>query len=80
MAKRAIRVTKHIHRTPVVATCAACHQEFKAPMTTFSSAKNAEANLQLQFNRHKCRPAESGPKKESPQEGAPEDSTKNEID
>ncbi len=80
MAKRAIRVTKHIHRTPVVAICTACHQEFKAPMTTFSSAKNAEANLQLQFNRHKCKPAEPSPKKESPQADLPEDSTKDKID
>jgi hypothetical protein len=80
MAKRAIRVTKHIHRTPVVAICTACHQEFKAPMTTFSSAKNAEANLQLQFNRHKCKAAEPSPKKESPQTDLPEDLTKDEID
>jgi hypothetical protein len=80
MAKRAIRVTKHIQRTPVVAICTACHQEFKAPMTTFSSAKNAEANLQLQFNRHKCRAEESIPKKQSPQVRSPEDSNKDEID
>jgi hypothetical protein len=73
MAKRAIRVTKHIRRTPVVAICTACRQEFKAPMTTFSSAKNAEANLQLQFNRHKCRPVEETQKNESPQEESPED-------
>jgi hypothetical protein len=65
MPKRAIRVTKHIRRIPVVAICTACRQEFKAPMTTFSSAKNAQSNLLLQFNRHKCKPAESGEKAKS---------------
>lgn len=80
MAQRAIRVTKHIRRTPVVAICTACHREFKAPMTTFSSARDAEANLQLQFNRHKCELAQSVPKKKSPQAGSPEDSNQNEID
>lgn len=54
MAVRAIQVLKRLGMVPVVAVCQACGQEFKAPMTTFGSVKEATASLQTQFDRHKC--------------------------
>jgi|KBSMisStandDraft_5_1062788.scaffolds.fasta_scaffold00543_24 hypothetical protein len=55
MAKRILRVTKWLGMTPAVAACAACGQEFKAPMDTLRRTKDAQENLQSQFDRHACK-------------------------
>jgi hypothetical protein len=56
MTKRILRVTKWLGMTPAVATCAACGQEFKAPMDSLRRTKDAQENLQGQFDRHACQP------------------------
>jgi hypothetical protein len=62
VAARVIRVLKRLGAVPVVAACQACGREFKAPMNTFGSVKDATANLQMQFDRHKCDERETQPK------------------
>jgi hypothetical protein len=54
MAKRAIRITKHIGTAPCVAICAYCSREFKVPTTALRSAKTATESLQMQFDTHRC--------------------------
>jgi hypothetical protein len=54
MAKRAIRIVKHMGTVPVVAACTACGQEFQAPLSVLSRVTDAQASLQTQFDRHKC--------------------------
>jgi hypothetical protein len=55
MAKRAIRITKHIGAAPCVAVCAYCSREFKVPTTALRSAKSASDSLQMQFDTHRCK-------------------------
>jgi hypothetical protein len=52
--KRNLRVTKWLGSTPAVAVCTLCSREFKAPMSALSRTTDAQANLQQQFDRHKC--------------------------
>jgi hypothetical protein len=54
MAKRILRVTKWLGMTPAVAICAACGQEFKASIDSLRRTKDAQENLQGQFDRHVC--------------------------
>ena len=54
MAKRALRLVKHLGRTPAVAVCTVCGKTFEAPLGALGSIKDAETNLQQQFYGHKC--------------------------
>jgi hypothetical protein len=54
MAKRALRVVKHLGRIPALAVCTVCGKTFEAPLGALVSVKDAEANLQQQFYGHKC--------------------------
>jgi hypothetical protein len=54
MSKRAIRIVKHMGSVPCVAACTACGMEFKAPLSALARVKDAQANLQTQFDRHQC--------------------------
>jgi hypothetical protein len=54
MSKRALRVVKHLGPVPCIAACTSCGKEFKGPLSTLPRVKDAQANLQEQFNRHKC--------------------------
>ena len=54
MAKRALRLVKHLGRTPAVAVCTVCGKTFEAPLGALVSVKDAEASLQQQFYGHKC--------------------------
>ena len=54
MAKRALRVDKHLGRIPALAVCTVCGKTFEAPLGALVSVKDAEANLQQQFYGHKC--------------------------
>jgi hypothetical protein len=54
MLKRALRVTKWLSTTPAVGVCTACSKEFKVPMTDLSKTKEAQVNLQQQFDQHNC--------------------------
>ena len=54
MAKRALRVVKHLGRIPAVAVCTVCAKAFEAPLGALVSVKDAEANLQQQSYGHKC--------------------------
>jgi hypothetical protein len=60
-AKRMLRVTKWLGMTPALAICAACAQEFKVPVNVLNQTKEAQKNLQGQFDRHVCKqpPSES---------------------
>jgi hypothetical protein len=52
--KRNLRVVKWLSATPAVAVCAFCSREFKAPMSTLAQSRDAQANLQQQFDQHQC--------------------------
>jgi hypothetical protein len=54
MAKRALRLVKHLGRTPAVAACTVCGKTFEAPLISLLSFKTAEGSLQQQFYGHKC--------------------------
>ena len=61
MPKRAIRIAKHIGSTPVLATCVACNQQFKAPTSALNSVKDCTDAIQRQFDVHKCQTMDSSP-------------------
>ena len=56
MPKRSLRIVKHLGQVPCVAVCTFCGQQFKAPMSTLPRVKEAQASIQKQFDRHKCKP------------------------
>jgi len=60
MAKRVLRLVKHLGRTPAVAACTVCGKTFEAPLTALLSVKDAEASLQQQFYGHKCERKDTG--------------------
>lgn len=55
MAKRILRVTKWLRQTSVIAICESCGRQFKAPTTALAKTKDAQTNLQQQFDLHKCK-------------------------
>jgi hypothetical protein len=61
MAKRTIRVVKWLGTAPAVAVCTNCAREFPAPVGTLRRTSDAQANLQEQFDRHKCKTEDPGP-------------------
>ena len=56
MAKRILRVVKWLGTTPAVGVCELCRQQFKAPMSALTKTRDAQANLQQQFDSHQCTP------------------------
>jgi hypothetical protein len=54
MHKRNLRVVKWLSSTPAIGSCSFCGKQFKVPMTCLSKTVDAKANLQEQFDRHKC--------------------------
>ena len=54
MPKRTLRIVKWLSATPVIGSCTFCNQQFKAPMTALAKTKDAQANLQQQFDLHRC--------------------------
>jgi hypothetical protein len=57
--KRNLRVVKWLRMTPAVAVCTLCSREFKVPMGALRRTTHAQANLQQQFDTHKCQSDES---------------------
>jgi hypothetical protein len=60
MTKRAVRIVKHLGSVPCIAACTACGKQFTAPLSTLPRVKDAQANLQQQFDRHKCENEDRG--------------------
>jgi hypothetical protein len=54
IAKRNLRGVKWLSSTPVVGVCSFCSQQFQVPMSALSKTKDAQANLQQQFDSHRC--------------------------
>ena len=54
MPKRNLRVTKWLYSTPAVGVCTTCSKEFKVPMSALTKTKDAQVNLQKQFDQHEC--------------------------
>ena len=54
MPKRILRVVKWLGMTPAVGVCAGCAQEFRVPMNALKRTKDAQENLQGQFDGHVC--------------------------
>ena len=54
MTKRAVRIVKHVGSVPCVAACTACGARSSRPLSTLRRVTDAQANLQQQFDRHKC--------------------------
>ncbi len=59
MIQRRIRVVKWLNTTPAVGACTLCSREFKVPMNALKRTADAQANLQEQFDRHKCQSLDS---------------------
>jgi hypothetical protein len=55
MPKRKLRVVKWLSSTPAIGMCEACSHQFKVPLTALTRNADAQANLQEQFDRHKCK-------------------------
>jgi hypothetical protein len=51
---RRLRVIEWISIVPAIAICTACAERFTVPVTALSRAM-AQANLQYQFDHHKCK-------------------------
>jgi hypothetical protein len=60
MTKRAVKIVKHLGPVPCSAACTACGKQFTAPLSTLQRLKDAQANLQEQFDRHKCQSEKTG--------------------
>ena len=60
MTERAVRIVKHLGSVPCIAACIVCGKQFTAPLSTLPRVKDAQANLQQQFDRHKCENEERG--------------------
>jgi len=60
MTKRSVKIAKHLGPVPCIPVCTACGKEFMAPMSTLRRVTDAQANLQEQFDRHKCQNEDSG--------------------
>jgi hypothetical protein len=56
MIKRRLRVLKWLSTTPAVGVCTLCSQQFKVPISALRRTADAQASLQNQFDRHKCKP------------------------
>lgn len=59
MIQRRLRVVKWMSTTPAIAVCTLCSREFNVPLSALRRTADAQANLQEQFDRHKCEPQES---------------------
>jgi hypothetical protein len=59
MIQRRLRVAKWLSTTPAVGVCTLCSREFKVPMSALGRTADAQASLQVQFDRHKCEPPDS---------------------
>jgi hypothetical protein len=44
-----------VEPNPVIAVCAACSTQFKVPLTELTKTKDAQAYIQEEFERHKCK-------------------------
>src|ERR1035438_760745 len=54
MLKRTLKGTKWLGTIPIGAICTACCQNFKVPFHLVDQRDDARANLQRQFEVHKC--------------------------
>jgi hypothetical protein len=52
--KGRLRVIKWIGTVPAVAVCTKCERDFGVPTTMLKRTLDAQANLKMQFDRHKC--------------------------
>jgi hypothetical protein len=85
MIQRRLRVSKWLSTTPAVGVCTLCSREFKVPMSALRTTADAQANLQKQFDWHKCKPLDSSQAadvllRQEPDEEEDEDDRKKEDD
>jgi hypothetical protein len=52
--KGRLRVIKWIGTVPAVAVCTKCQRDFRVPITMLNRTLAAQANLKMQFDRHRC--------------------------
>ena len=55
---RRLRVVEWISMVPAIAICTGCAERFTVPVVAQSGAM-AQANLQYQFDQHKCKRSEA---------------------
>jgi len=60
MTERAVRIVKHLGSVPCIAACTACGKQFTASLSMRPRVKDAQANLQQQFDRHRCQNEDRG--------------------
>jgi len=53
--KRQLRVIKWIGTTPALAVCTSCGRQFKIPLTAMARKLDAQENLKMQFDNHRCK-------------------------
>jgi hypothetical protein len=59
MIKRRLRVVKWLSTTPALGVGTLCSREFKVPLIALRRTADAQANLQEQFDSHKCEPKDT---------------------
>ena len=60
MTKRTVKIVKLLGPVPCIAACTACGKQFTAPLSMLQRIKDAQANLQEQFDRHRCQSEKTG--------------------
>jgi hypothetical protein len=55
MPKRSLRLIECLGSPPVIGVCAYCVRQFRVPTAALSRTKDAQENMQQQFDRHNCR-------------------------
>jgi len=53
-------MVNYIGSMPCIAACTACGKQFRAPLSSLTRIKDGQANLQQQFDRHKCENEDRG--------------------
>jgi len=53
--RRRLRVVKWLGSTPAVGVCTSCGRQFKTPLTGMAKTRDAQENLKMQFDNHRCK-------------------------
>jgi hypothetical protein len=59
MPKCNLRIIRRVKNVPVIGICEFCKVQFQAEHRPVGQKARAQAVIQLQFNAHKCAPADA---------------------
>jgi len=55
MLKPNLRIVRHIGNAPSLGVCESCNAQFFAPAYALGDMEKAQAGIEDQFNKHKCK-------------------------